>query len=492
MTTPEVTSYQVRAELEDLLERDLLGPMDGPEEELPPGISPAARYMLGRLVPRERVDDPDDDDPESDPDLVDREVSAPDPGEEDDDPESEATVRSGSMAASAIGLAFSVPTDVSRVAAVASWGRYERRASEVHETEQGRARVTWHRVPSGGPVEIPLEVEGSDYLVPDPQQEGVTVHYTVRHRGKRRVVELRLVNGQRPVGGESPDVARLYQVGLTVTALDGNAAIFLGHNDPEVSDLPPSSDDERLHLALLHRNKRQYASGRQCAVDAFVQDGETRAWKLATTCFPAAEVSLVVPGKVPGLVLDMARLGSHELGGDDLVRALRPLVTGYRRWLTAQATRVESDPEVARYAPAGSQALDRAQAVADRLERAVELLRTNGIAREAFRFANQAMAKQRVRSEVVRARLASPSSDLTALLREKDVPENRSWRPFQLAFVLLCLPGLTDPSHADARRGSPILPMPRCSCCSSRPVAVRPRLTWGWPHTRSRSGACRA
>ena len=219
--------------------------------------------------------------------------------------------------------------------------------------------------------------------------------------------------------------------------------------------------------------------------------GETRAWKLATTCFPAAEVSLVVPGKVPGLVLDMARLGSHELGGDDLVRALRPLVTGYRRWLTSQAARVESDPEVARYAPAGSQALDRAQAVADRLERAVELLRTNGIAREAFRFANQAMAKQRVRSEVVRARLASPSSDLTALLREKDVPENRSWRPFQLAFVLLCLPGLTDPSHGDARRGRGS-PMPRCNCCSSRPVAARPRRTWAWPRTRSRSGACRA
>src|SRR5262249_12276516 len=176
------------------------------------------------------------DDPESDPDFVDREVSAPDTSEEDDDPESEATVRSGSMAASAIGLAFSVPTDVSRVIAVASWGRYERRASEVHETEQGRARVTWHRVPSGGEVEIPLETEGSDYLVPDPHQEGVTVHYTVRHRGKRRVVELRLVNGQRPVGGESPDIARLYQVGLTLTALGRNAAIFLRHNHPEVAD----------------------------------------------------------------------------------------------------------------------------------------------------------------------------------------------------------------------------------------------------------------
>ena len=63
-------------------------------------------------------------------------------------------------------------------------------------------------------------------------------------------------------------MARLYQVGLTVTALDGNAAIFLGHNDPEVAELPASSDDERLHLALLHRETRQYAHGRQCAVDA--------------------------------------------------------------------------------------------------------------------------------------------------------------------------------------------------------------------------------
>ena len=58
MTTPQtVTSVQVRAELEDLLMRDLHGPWDGPEEELPPGTRPAERYMLGRLVPRERPAD---------------------------------------------------------------------------------------------------------------------------------------------------------------------------------------------------------------------------------------------------------------------------------------------------------------------------------------------------------------------------------------------------------------------------------------------------
>ena len=40
----QASSVEVRAELEKLLERDLLGPWDGPDEELLPGTSPAARY----------------------------------------------------------------------------------------------------------------------------------------------------------------------------------------------------------------------------------------------------------------------------------------------------------------------------------------------------------------------------------------------------------------------------------------------------------------
>jgi hypothetical protein len=93
------------------------------------------------------------------------------------------------------------------------------------------------------------------------------------------------------------------------------------------------------------------------------------------------------------------------------------------------------------------------RAIADRLDRAIDLLRDDGLAREAFRFANQAMARQRVRGELVRRRLADQNVDVGALLRELDLPQNRNWRPFQLAFVLLCLPGLSDPQHPDAHRG---------------------------------------
>jgi Helicase conserved C-terminal domain len=68
----------------------------------------------------------------------------------------------------------------------------------------------------------------------------------------------------------------------------------------------------------------------------------------------------------------------------------------------------------------------------------------------AFRFANLAMAEQRRRTELARRReehgwdYARAKADVDA---EGSVVA--SWRPFQLAFVLLNLPALTDPAHAE-------------------------------------------
>jgi len=463
------TSFEVRALLEDLLEKDLLGPADGSDEELPAGTIPAERYLLGRLVPRtpDAGGPPTEaaaDDPEfTTVDLVDRDVTVD--GEQSDDRQSEQATRAGSMASSAIGLSFTVPEDLSRVSVTASWGRYERTQSDDQLTEQERPRTVWRRRESGGEVEVPLDGDDPGFGVPDPEQDGVVVRWTVREyhlgRGFARIVHVTLVN-ELPSLSQTPDLNRLYQVGLSVTALDGHAAVFVGHNDADLAAPPSTNDNERAHLALLHRGTRRFATGSHCAVDADVREGERRAWRLRTTCFPAADVAPVVPGDpslMPGVILDMSRLGSPELAADGLVAGLLPLVTGYRTWLDGQRARLAdtsdtADPELGDHREVAQRAVDEAAEVADRLERAVDLLRTNGQAREAFRFANQAMAWQRVRGELVRHRAAEPDRSVAHLLRELDVPANRSWRPFQLAFVLLCLPGLTNPRHADAFRGA--------------------------------------
>ena len=53
---------------------------------------------------------------------------------------------------------------------------------------------------------------------------------------------------------------------------------------------------------------------------------------------------------------------------------------------------------------------------------------------------------------MTRAHLASPGTSLDELLTCHDAPEQRSWRSFQISFVLLCVAGLTDPRNRDAHR----------------------------------------
>jgi hypothetical protein len=55
------------------------------------------------------------------------------------------------------------------------------------------------------------------------------------------------------------------------------------------------------------------------------------------------------------------------------------------------------------------------------------------------------MASQRVRSIYSLSKRRGESPDISSV----DIPKNRSWRPFQLAFFLLSIPALADPLHKD-------------------------------------------
>jgi len=80
-----------------------------------------------------------------------------------------------------------------------------------------------------------------------------------------------------------------------------------------------------------------------------------------------------------------------------------------------------------------------------RIQAGLQLLGTSAHAGEAFRFLNRAMWLQRVRSLYAERIRRGEQVDLETL----DVPENRSWYPFQLAFILLNLPALTHLHHPE-------------------------------------------
>ena len=88
----------------------------------------------------------------------------------------------------------------------------------------------WQRVNAGGSVDLDV-TEPESTEVPDSEQPGVVVRARCRPQGKCRVVDVAIVNAQ-PEPPDRKDAAKIFQVRVEATALDGHEAVFLPHNDP--------------------------------------------------------------------------------------------------------------------------------------------------------------------------------------------------------------------------------------------------------------------
>ncbi|MFC5828476.1 DISARM system helicase DrmA [Nonomuraea insulae] len=437
----EATSYQVRDEFQELVCRDLLGPWDGRLEEFKPGMrGPRERYLVGMIGPKRSTTST-----LREADAVpDTETGVEGDATEADLPDVMTAQNLGSIWASSMGLSFAVPSDVNTIAVTASWGRYGK--SEV-EQEDGKKVRTWSREPVSYDKEIPLDGE-SNFWVPltvakrdDP---GVHLAVTVRAANGHRVVELSLINTQQEPE-KNKDEGWLFQAELRVRALDGSASIFLPIDDP-LDGGGPVLDEEDSHLRLLYRSERRYASGRNTAVHAKLHDRERCAYELTTTWLPVSNVPATTAPPIPGVELSMDALAEADLPG--LRAGLAPLADGYAAWLDQRKADIPTLPEALR--AAAENAVFKARRAAERLRLGIELLETDLDALRAFRFANQAMADQRRHSAIAKKRqeegLTYEQAD--AVVLAKGV-EAASWRPFQLAFVLLNLPSLSDPAHPE-------------------------------------------
>ncbi|MGW1491977.1 DISARM system helicase DrmA [Streptomyces sp. NPDC002402] len=460
------TSYEVRDDLGKLISRDLLGPWDGPAEEFDHRASgPRDRYLVGLLGPKRMLttsltsaSDPLDDDSDGEGDGSDQSL-----------PERLTTQNAGRMWASSMGLMFAVPMDsgADAVAVRVRWGRYHK--TQVLNDE-GVTRATWAREQVEKEREIRLDGSPRQVLplsADDPESPGVRLVAEVRNRpgasGPTRVVELTLVNAQDEPG-QAKDTAWLFQTELHVTALDGAAPVFLPISDPldeetEASDALSVVDPEEQHLTLLYRNQLKHAAGRNVAVSVTIDEGERRARALTTAWLPVHDVSATIAPsgadaeQLAGLELSMDALA--QLTPAELTVALAPLADGYSAWLDERRAQAEQlQPHLRDSALA---AVDQARDVAVRITLGLDLLidPDRPEALEAFRFANRAMALQRRHTAIAALREREGIGFEEAHQRIADQgAAAASWRPFQLAFVLLNLRALATPTLTEREAGS--------------------------------------
>ncbi|MEU5152922.1 DISARM system helicase DrmA [Glycomyces sp. NPDC021274] len=452
------SSFQVRDGLIEYLSRDLLGPWGGETEQLS-DYTPRDRYLVGQLGPKtlSKQTSRDRDDPANDPSELD-DGSAPIASTEDTElAEQTPPVDTGRMWASSMGVSFKLAPETDTIHVTASWGRYRK----VGQTdEEGAAKRVWQREPVeyAREIRIPTRSERIPLTGASAEEPCVVLHVEAKPKGEGTSVVVSLVNGQRTLETNG-DEAWLFQPRLQIRALDGASPVFLPLDDPESDDIPPSwvADAEDMRLRLLYRNRLQYARGRNVAVAAEAPEDGRRAHLLRTEWLPVTDVpgtSAPTPAQSPrlaGLELSMAALAEADVPA--LQAGLAPLAAGYSDWLEEQEARIAGLPEQLR--PYAVGAMEDARAVASRIADGVRLLTDERVpahadALRAFRFAQSAMKEQRVHTQIAARRATTGEDYRTAKAAiEGKGAGAASWRPFQLAFLLLNLASLADPGHPE-------------------------------------------
>ena len=468
-------SAEVREEIVRALGLDLIGPWAGhplEDERLPGWVRPSNWYLTGFLVPRDAPAEQ-----RGDADVDEESEVAETAGLGDDSTEDRRAAKKGFFPSS-MGLSFLVGADVDTLEVIVRWGDYRRveaeggssggdGGAEPGEAEAGgdqrgeslgqgsgegggdggaggqppadrgeggesSVRSWWQWTPREETVPVTLSaLAGGPRPQPVPSSGGLALHAVSRpvnassFAGRippgTRSVSLFLVNGRTPSSDRERDEAFAFQAEIEVRS----SVPFVPRPDPR--EVSGNDWDERV-ADLHYAHTPEYAAGHGVSADWELVDGACRV--LRTTWTPAADVEKTETFDVPGVELDMRVLGS--LPNDSAAEAaLTPLVTEFRSWVGRQ--RAGLGALAGERLAAAQELLRLAGSTADRMERGIRLLMDDPNALDAFRTANRAVAAALARR----------------LAREGVSGASPRWRSFQLAFILLNLPGIADPASPE-------------------------------------------
>ncbi|EXI92855.1 MAG: hypothetical protein AW12_00335 [Candidatus Accumulibacter sp. BA-94] len=443
------TPSELRDELTDMVIRDLLGPAGGPDEELNQYEDHAyQRYLVGMLAPKGSEIAGGELDELATGDGDDGEEGAPESG-----------VPAGSTYfPSSMGLSFVVATETKEIVVETDWGQYQRIKSAVQQNKDGNPANVWKRQSVIAPAMVlPLKENTITPRAMHPDHPLVLLQGRIRSTEDGWVVTLFIVNQQeeRTRRGEPKDEVWVFQPKLRVHGTE-HQPIFVQRKNAkaDLSKMDPLTREESATLEMLYRHQREFAVGHGISVHATLPAAlAERATQVETEWVPMFEVPQQTPRSadddenLAGLTMDMKALA--ELPKAGLIASLRHIETAYRMWIKAEEAKLTWPAEkLAGHEEGAKRAGDRCARALERIKAGIDLIETNPLAEEAFRFANHAMWQQRIHSTFsrkVRKKEMKVEEGVTTL----DVEKNRSWRLFQLAFVLLNLPSLTDLHHPD-------------------------------------------
>lgn len=222
-------------------------------------------------------------------------------------------------------------------------------------------------------------------------------------------------------------------------------------------------DDEEKSNSLLYRKKKSFGTGLGVGVSWNINDkGEGY---IQSDFFPRVEVPQMEFGVDPEFYVENSTFSMKYLS--DLVEdekttkidKLESLSRAYASWIELLVEESASLPS--QYGETAKKHIDNCKYCLGRINKGIEVLRNNQIAWDAFQLANRAMYMQRIqvgvqeRFDNVYPDISPESDELGRILENMDYYETEDkcfWRPFQIAFLLMCVKATTDDSNKNNDR----------------------------------------
>jgi len=212
-------------------------------------------------------------------------------------------------------------------------------------------------------------------------------------------------------------------------------------------------EDEKSNL-LLFRKKKTFAVGHGCSPSWNDNDIDFTD-SITTEAIPVYEIKPIVPNELKSVELKMFDLS--DLSGKDITTNLVKLNAEYEGWIDKQEeiANAELKDEILLTA---LRHIDSCRLCLQRMKEGVELLKSNEKVNRSFKLMNRAMLLQQLHYSIETRNWILINGNITGV-KEAVIPNINdsttwkkglgTWRPFQLAFILMNLNSMLDSSHRD-------------------------------------------
>lgn len=471
-------STECRDQLIDIISREFVGPdlIDYPGlrqengEEILASDPPHIRYAAGILFPQKATASVTDQSVETDEgndtavgqDDADENMATSDKertgGKREYLEDAEELLNlSNAYKQSAISLTVSLQESdsitVSVFAGIYTTIRTQDPSTEREITRYVRKQIRWDN--DGKEIPLPNEKAGIvKYPISvDEKESGLKFDVTYRYQSDGKYVyTFTLENTHISNGTTVKSDDCFFQVKFIMLSKKGFCPLTEGQKIIK-------EDEDYRSNQLLYRDIKNYAIGHGCAADW--DEKPEGVFRVETAIFPQYEIKPIVPSKINGVSLEMYKLS--DFGNIEVTIAeLNTMCEKYRDWINKLKRKAMTLDEP--YSSTAEVHIRNCEECLYRMIEGVKLLRDTQI-QKAFGYMNRVMLLQQLHynlplqkwidDENGYIKLENPIEKLPDIhdpgtwYGDKD--KYGKWRPFQLAFILINLKSMSDPTCSERK-----------------------------------------